>query len=246
MEKSQASSFIPKGPVRGTVKPKSVRKVYILTYVSYVLFFGTVLAAMVVFGYGLRIDSQLAAEKSSLFAERESFNQSDLERLRELEFKMNTALSLLDRHVSLHSVLVAMEATTVGPVQIYGLEYIKDINNSLNLILKAKTENFNNALFQREIFASDSVLAGASVSEIEFTQSRSDAELFSGSQEVNFTLSKILSASEIPYTGNSFSFDGSPAANTSVVTDVLFTESDPLATDGVFTDSFEVTDVSNE
>ena len=44
MEKPQGTSFIPKSPVKGTVKPRGVRKVYILTYVTYVLFFGTLIS----------------------------------------------------------------------------------------------------------------------------------------------------------------------------------------------------------
>lgn len=209
MEKFQGSSFIPKGPVRGTVKPRGVRRVYILTYVTYVLFFGTLLATAGVFMYGLSIDTQLVAEKDRLLQERESFNQADLERIRELELRMDTAFAILDRHVSLRSVLEALEATTLRPVQIYGFEYIKDIDNSLILTMTARTENFNNALFQREIFASNDVLNGATISELSFTE----AELGDGSsiktQEVEFTIIKELSVDEIPYTIDPFASDDS-------------------------------------
>ena len=42
---SQSTSFIPQRPTQGKLKNRGVRKIYILTYVSYVLFFGTLIAA---------------------------------------------------------------------------------------------------------------------------------------------------------------------------------------------------------
>ena len=206
MGNQQGTSFIPKSPVRGAVKPAGVRKVYIFTYVSSVFFFGTLLATAGTFFYNISIDSQLSSQKARLSEERSSFNQSDLERVRELETRMKTAFNILDGKVSLHSLLIALEDTTLRSVQIVGLEYKKDVNNSLNLALLITTTNFNASLFQREIFSGNTVLKGSSVSEIIFTDgaAEGDSEVLAES-EVTFTVSKELTKADIPYEVTTFS-----------------------------------------
>jgi len=200
MEKHQGNSFIPKSPVRASSKPKGIRKVYILTYVTYVFFFGTLLAAALVFGYGFSVNAQLNSEKSSLLAERDSFNQADMERVQELDSRMKFAASVLDRQVSLSSLLQMLETKTVSSAHIYGLEYTKEIDGSLKLALQVRSENFNDALFQREEFFSDPVLSGATISDINFARSESEGEISFQRQEVNFVVAKTLSVSDIPYT----------------------------------------------
>ncbi len=200
MEKNQGTSFIPKSPVRASSKPKGTRKVYILTYATYVFFFGTLLAAAVVFGYGFSVNAQLASEKSSLLIERDSFNQADMERVQELDSRMKSAFSILDRQVSLTSLLQMLETKTIRSAYIYGLEYSKGIDGSLNLALQVRSGNFNDALFQREEFFSDSILAGAIISEIDYTQSESEGALSIKTQDVDFLVTKTLDVSDIPYT----------------------------------------------
>jgi len=253
MENSQGTSFIPKSPVKGTVKPRGVRRVYILTYVTYVLFFGTLLATAGVFMYGLTIDAQLVSEKERLSVERDSFNQADLEKVRELESRMDTAFSILDRHVSLHSVFKALEVVTLRPVQLYGFEYTKDLNNSLNLTLLARTKNFNNALFQREILSGNAILNGATISDIKYTGSEPEDGLPAASEEVQFTITKKLSVGDIPYTGSSVTSDDSFTITDSF-TDSLgesetFTEEDTFSTSGEDSEPWVdtgVTDIINE
>ena len=200
MENQQGGSFIPKSPVRGTVKPSGVRKVYIFTYVAFVFFFGTLLATAGTFFYNISIESQLAAQKERLAQARNSFNQADLERVRELESRMDSAFGILNKKVSILTLLEALQDTTLRSVQIKGFEYIKNIDNSLNLKLAIETTDFNAALFQREVLSGSPVLKGATISDITHTNidSVSEGESLSKST-VSFTVSKKLSIDEIPY-----------------------------------------------
>jgi hypothetical protein len=204
MENKQGTSFIPKSPVRGAVKPKGVRKIYIFTYVAFVFFFGTMLATAGTFFYNISIESQLISAKERLSQERNQFNQSDLERVRELEKRMNTAFSILDTKVSLYKLFTTLEETTLRPAKISGFEYKKTVDNSLDLALTVDTSDFNTALFQREIFSSNSILKGSEISEISYTDglnaSVEDAPVKSN---VSFIVSKKLTSSDIPYTASS-------------------------------------------
>jgi hypothetical protein len=222
MEKNQGTSFIPKSPVRASSKPKGIRKVYILTYATYVFFFGTLLVSVLVFGYGYSKNAQLASEKGSLLEERDSFNQADMERVQELDSRMKSAFSILDRQVSLTSLLQMLETKIVKSAYIYGLEYSKGVDGSLELALQVRSGEFNDALFQRQEFLSDPILAGAIISEIEFVQSESEGEVSVKTQEVTFSVIKTLDVSDIPYTValgsglSDFSVDSTESVNTTV------------------------------
>jgi len=113
---------------------------------------------------------------------------------------MKSAFSILDRQVSLTSLLQMLETKTIRSAYIYGLEYSKGIDGSLNLALQVRSGNFNDALFQREEFFSDSILAGAIISEIDYTQSESEGALSIKTQDVDFLVTKTLDVSDIPYT----------------------------------------------
>jgi len=201
MEKPQGTSFIPQSPVRASKKTPGVRRVYLFTYITLIFFFGTLLAIAGVFFWDLSIDQQLSKVKADLALERESFNQADLEQVRELEKRMNTAYGILNRHVSVHSIIDALEKTTLAPVQLLTLDYIKDTNNTLELSVTASAPDFNTSIFQREVVSGSNILAGAEFSEIAFTNAESaGAQVTSDSvEEVTFTITKQLSTSDIPY-----------------------------------------------
>lgn len=198
MENSQSNSFIPKTPVRGTVnKRRGVRKVYVLSYLTFVLFFGTLIATAGTFFYNLTVAADLVAQKDLLSEQRSTFSQSDLERVRDLDARMNMAQNILSRHVSVHSVFSALESTTLRPVELTNFSYIKE-EDGLKLSLGANMPDFNTALFQREKLRENSILKGAIISGITY-------ETEVGEQEgtikpnVTFTVEKILSPDEIPY-----------------------------------------------
>lgn len=197
MENSQQHSFIPKSPVRTTKKPRGVRRVYVLTYVALIFFFGTLLATAGIFIWGMTIDQQLAVQKENLAVERGSFNQADLEYVRDLEVRMNTAFDILNRQVSVYSVLDALEKTTLSSVQLLAFELAKQDNQALQLSLSITSPDFNASLFQREVVTGNSILSGAEFSEVSF----SDSESATGAavREVKLTMTKALSALDIPY-----------------------------------------------
>ncbi len=203
MENTQGSSFIPKNPVRGSVKPRQVKKVYIFSYIAVILFFVSLLAAAATFFYTVSKEAQLSTLKEKLAEEQTRFNHSELIAVKELDERMDKAYSLLQSKVSLQKVFKALEETTVHPVQIIGFEYKKEVNNDLNLALAMKTHDFNSALFQKEIIGGSSVLKGASFNDVKYNEAlETDSEggnagVIKG--EVTFMLTKTLTQSDIPF-----------------------------------------------
>jgi len=199
MEHSQGHSFIPKSPVRGEVKPRGVRKVYVLTYLTFVFFFGTLLVTAGTFFFDLTVNKQLDTEKGRLAQERNSFNQANLERVRELEVRMNTSFNILDRQVSVHSVLEALNQTTLQSVELDTFEFVKDVDGALRLSVLVRTSDYNAALFQREVFKGNSILSGATIEKVEFTEEEVvDDEVVVVNSDVTYLITKKFTSADIP------------------------------------------------
>lgn len=194
-------SFIPKQPAVGKVKKRRVtRKIYVLTYVSFVFFFGTLIAAGGTFFYELSVKSQLEVQKQKLIEERKLFNQADFERVKEFDTKLISAKKVLDEHVSVLSILEALESSTVSTVQLMALEIDRTSNNSIALSLEAMSENFNSVIFQRKIFNSNPVLHGSELNGFSIMSAPKDeVELGLPEQFVTFSLAKDFSPSDIRY-----------------------------------------------
>ncbi len=193
-------SFIPKQPSRGAVKQRGTRKIYILTYISFVLFFGTLIAAGATFFYKISVESQLDIEKQKLVEQRQLFNQADFERVREFSDKLTSSQKLLDEHVSVVSILDALEKATLSTIQIKTFGIDRSRYSVIALNLEAQTDSFNSVLFQRKIFAENPILQGAQMVDLKLDKNIEEQVLLGGpEQTVAFNIIRELSPSEIPY-----------------------------------------------
>ncbi len=168
MDSSQTSSFIPKSPVRGNVAKRKVRKVYVITYVIYIVFLGVLIASAFVWFLKMTATSGLSSIQADLAAEKTKFNQSDMAMVLELSERMEEAYTLLNQRVYLESVFDALEAVTAAPVFLTGMEYKKDEGAKLVLSLTARATDFNAVRFQRQLLSTSNVLAGAKITNVEY------------------------------------------------------------------------------
>jgi hypothetical protein len=162
----QGTSFIPQRPTQGTIRKRGVRKVYILTYISFILFFGTILSTAGTFVYKTFENAQLDAQKKLLAEEREKFNEADMESVRELNRRMQNAQNLIDAHVSVVSIFTALEQSTLQELVLTGFDYKRSTAQVPTIALFGTTEAFNSILFQRTVLSSNPILKGASFTEV--------------------------------------------------------------------------------
>ncbi len=195
------SSFIPKSPTRGTVKPRGVRKIYVFTYLSLVLFFGTLIASAGTFFFDVTVKQNLATQKERLANERNAFDAKDLSRLRDLENRIENAKTILATHVSVAEIFDALELSTISTVQLTGIEYERSDFGGIAMKISALTASLNDARFQQSVFASNEVLRSAGVIEPKYTTRSEQVESTSlpAEQAVIFTLEGNLTTSDIPY-----------------------------------------------
>lgn len=202
---SSGSSFIPQRPTKGKVAAKSFRKVYILSYVSIVMFFTVIIAAGGVYFYIISLESQLAGLKEELVSYKSSFNQTDLDRIKNLDQRIDSAMRLVESHASLTTVLRALENTVTDPVQILSFNYNRVENfRQPKLTLSAVATEFDQVIFQEQVLGNFPVTEGLDTVAVNLTtQPINPAVPELGTQEVvTVTLEADLSLSEINYSGS--------------------------------------------
>lgn len=259
MVDSQNSSFIPNAPVKGEVAQPRGRKVYVLSYISFVLFFGTLIVTGIVFFLGFQQDKNLQLQQQRLDQEKAQFSESNLQSVRELSIQLEAAEQLLGRHVSLASILTSLEYTLLKSVNIVDFAFKKEGGSEYLLELIAEAPQFNSALFQREILSGNAILSGATISEVQYgtvTTEDADSATTQVTDSLLFKISKVLTVNDIPHTvappvALSGSAEGGEEAAAS---DVLIPESDEAtiienettAVEPVVFDSATETEVVNE
>jgi hypothetical protein len=197
----QGTSFIPQRQTQRKQKNHGVRKIYILAYVSYVLFFGTVFAAGGTFFYKYTLDSQLENKKSELATERTNFNQADIESVRELSDRIYIAKEKMDGHVSVLSIFEALENSSSQALTFRKFSYKRPEEAVPLVTLTGEASNFNSLLFQREVLDLNPVFSGADFAEVALNlvtdeNQDSNAEPY---PLVTFEISKDIDPSLIGY-----------------------------------------------
>lgn len=183
----QGTSFIPKRPTQGSVKKPGVHKVYLLTYISFILFFGSILSAAGVVVFKTFETAKLDSQRQMLTQEREKFNQSDMESVRALHRRIQNATNLLDNHVTLLSLFEALEQSTLQSLTLDGFSYRRPGTAVPSVTIEGFTETFNSVMFQRTVLSANDIFADASFTEVELTSSEGDAKT-QGKKKITFTI----------------------------------------------------------
>ena len=166
MSDKSNTSFIPKSPVRGSSNPRPVKRLYVISIVTSILFISTVFAAGGIFIYSLSLERNLQAEQQRLNEAREAFNQSDLEQVLEFEARLQAANELLNQQVYLPVLFTALEDTALLSTTYTNFEYESDGFNTLRITLETTNPTFDGAIFQREVLTANPVLQGATISDV--------------------------------------------------------------------------------
>lgn len=183
MNEQSPSSFIPKKPVRGSSRPRPIKRVYLISVVASVLFVTSLLASGGLFVYTIALERDLAAEQQRLNEQRETFNQSDMERALEFEARLQAANQIFNQQVYLPTLLQALEETALQSTVYRGLSYEKSAMNDINITLDTTNPTFDGVLFQREVLTSNKTLQGVSFTDVSFELA--DANIEDPAQVVN-------------------------------------------------------------
>lgn len=172
---AQTGSFIPNQPARRPTKVRH-RRVYILSYIVYTIFFGVLLTVAALFVWEWQLNGQLAAQQAALDEQRNSFSQSDISRVNETEDQLQLVEYILDLQPAVSQLFVALEETTVGTVQLSNLKITADGLQAGELLATytGQTDSFNSVLAQRKVMEASSLLSDAEVVNVKYGSSAED------------------------------------------------------------------------
>ena len=176
MPGNSSTSFIPKRTPTKKKKRGAARRIYIIAYVAYVVFFGTLIATAGVYVYKLQVNSQLIAQQEALVAEREKFSQADMERVLELEKRIEYAKERVERHVSITSFFESLEASVAETVQFAGiqLDRVEVVDEEsgefrgeyIEMDVNTLTDSFDSTIFQRRVLAQNDSIADITIEDL--------------------------------------------------------------------------------
>ncbi len=171
MPGSSNGSFIPKrNPVKRSRKSAS-RKVYAVTFVSYILIFATLLASAGVFMYNRFIDKQLETSVTVLNNEINNFDENEMQEVRNFDLRLKQVSDRVSKNISIASLFDSLEKAVVGKVQFLTLNIDRVGDVGLELEASVMTDSFDSSLFQRDIFEKNSdIFSSVSVNSVELSE----------------------------------------------------------------------------
>lgn len=163
------ASFIPKNssntPKR-RVRP--ARRIYVLSYVSYILFFGSLLAALGLFFYSAQISKTLEATAAELSAAQTRFSLSDFARIQAFDDKLKTADRLLEGLAAPSRLFAELESVVAANVYFSGFKYEAYADDTYALDLTGKATDLNQILYQSDLLNKSQILESAVVGAFDY------------------------------------------------------------------------------
>ena len=198
----QSTSFIPQRPSTGHSPKKMVRKVYVFTYLSYILFFGTIMSVFAILAYGYILDTQVQKEKDELVAQEALFNDSEMASIKKFDTQLQTATDRMDLHLSILPIFESLERSVSQFLVLEDFKYTRENDSAPKIEISGQASVINSLLFQREVLSQVPILAGSEFTSVSVTTIKTEEDTANeeeGQSAVPFSLSKTIDLSLLKY-----------------------------------------------
>ena len=154
------TSFIPKQTL-GNVPSRVQRRRHfnVFGFVGMVVFLCGMILAVGVYLYRDFSQKDLEARKQELQNLKNSFSQSDIQALRELDRRIGVSRALMNKHLSPSVLFDALELRTQQEMQFTNFAYSQRESGSVELVLKGTALRFNTVALQSQQLADAETLA---------------------------------------------------------------------------------------
>lgn len=198
------ASFIPKNSNRSEKKLRTTKRIYILSYISYIVFFGTLLATVGTYLYAAQVGATLNDVKSQLQQERNRFAPTDVvEEVKLLDRQLLLAKQLVEESYAPSKIFNDIESITASNIQLTGLKYEYLPNQQFSITLQGQADEFNKILYQQELMSGSALLSGGRMVGYDYSlgeTGESDAGFIpAGQATMTFVFSDTNSLASIPY-----------------------------------------------
>lgn len=197
---SEGTSFIPKSGVKTVQRTKGTRRIYVLAYISYIVFFSTIFSVIGVYAYGAMISRDLTKLRDQLVAERQRFSLEDVESIEQLDQRLNTATELLNQSSAPSRIFSDIEAIVASNIYFSGMHYEHLPNNQFRIDLTGRAGNFTEIIGQRNLLGSSNLLKDAKVVDFDYSVNEGEnAGEVLGEATFSFIFSDTRDISSIAY-----------------------------------------------
>ena len=169
MADSTNASFIPKNSKRPVKQIRTTRRIYLLSYLSYVLFFGSLLATGGIFFYSIQVNNDLNASREALIAQRDRFSSEQITAVRALEKKLLLAEQLLNSLTAPSLIFSDIESALAENMYLTNFNYEYNPNQTSKITLQGKAKEFNQLLYQRDVFNSSKLFDNSEVTAFDYS-----------------------------------------------------------------------------
>ena len=160
-----SNSFIPKKSPSAPPKRSGRNVIGLFGYISYITFFGCLLTTAAVFAYSRSITLDLVSARDELTEVKNQFRQADMNEVQEFERFLNTVNQTFSESFSVTDIFSTLEDTIAEEAYIDTLTMSREAG-SIRLSGDIIAESFDVALFQNQIFTSNSLLESLEVNEV--------------------------------------------------------------------------------
>lgn len=168
MADNQNTSFIPKNANRTNRKVRTTRRIYILSYLSYVFFFGTLMATLAIFFYSVQVSKSLEAAEQNLNEQKNRISLTEIDGVRNLEKKILTTSELVSELSAPSQIFNDIEELIAENVFLTAFSYIRNENGTFSLELKGQARALNPILFQRALFKRSGIFLDSLVTDFDY------------------------------------------------------------------------------
>lgn len=237
---ADSGSFIPKQQPRTAPKVRR-RRVYVVSYVIVTFFLCVALTAAGLFAWEWQLKRELSVQQAALNDLRQSFNVSDIVRVKEVEARLDTIARELDTQPAPSRLFSTLNLITLQTVQLLGFTISNDTGdqNTLLVTYQGLTDSYDSVLAQQQVMQSDPLLSGAEVLGVVYASAGADASdssddlVVTTESPVQFSVTLSVPMQAIMFSGNLPT--GDPASSTNSPTEAAAAV-EPFNTDGSLTD----------
>lgn len=194
----QGGSFIPKSSTRAPSRARVTHRIYVLSYISYIVFFGTLFAVAGVYLYGSSVSRSLEALKSQLVTERARFNDADIEAIKLLDERLSSTERLVNESSAPSRIFADIEAIVASNVRFSGFKYKYLPNQRFELAVTGRAEELNQVVWQRDLLKNTNILKDAQISKYDYSVAGEEGAQ-SGETTLTFIISDTQPTALIPY-----------------------------------------------
>lgn len=173
---SNNSSFIPK---RGTKKhTRKIRNIniYLLTVASYILFFAALGASGAAYFYNQTITNELNNEIATMSTAVSNFKEAEMKRVEEFDVRLRQANNRLANSASVTAILSEIESAVVESLRLKQLYIERDSDEYFFVEARAETDNYDSAIFQRDILAEYDTIEELEISDVILEQIENETD----------------------------------------------------------------------